>query len=235
MYLVIVLLLLLIVMPTAVVWYGLSFKPDYWQPVDPTQPDVRQAAERFEQSLREQVRPPLPTPGPSFISGPSLTPGRAEPVEWTVEITQEQLNVWLRVRLTEWGANRGVDPRVLELLSRGMISIELGAVEVALPFTKAAVSGVIRLRYRPAGGGGDGRVRLIAEDAHAGLAPVPIATAFESILSHVPQGEEGKIEGLRARARAIDLLVPLRDGRVAGVVDMALLPGKAIVTFRTLS
>jgi hypothetical protein len=151
-----------------------------------------------------------------------------------VEITQEQLNVWLRVRLTEWGANRGVDPRVLELLSRGMISIELGAVEVAVPFKKAAISGVIRLRYRPAAGG-DGRVRLMTEDAHAGLAPVPISTAIESILSHVPQGDEGEIERLRARARAIDLLVPLRDGRLVGVVDMALLPGKAIVTFRTLS
>jgi hypothetical protein len=233
MYIVIALLLLLIVMPTAVVWYGLSFKPDYWEPIDQTRPEVRQSAERFEQSLREQVRPP-PAPRLSFMPGPSLTPGRSEPVEWTVEITQEQLNVWLRVRLTEWGANRGFDPRVLELLSRGMISIELGAVEVAVPFKKAAISGVIRLRYRPTAAG-DGRVRLMAEDAHAGLAPVPIATAIESILSHVPQGDESEIERLRARARALDLLIPLRDGRLVGVIDMALLPGKAIVTFRTLS
>jgi hypothetical protein len=238
-YVVGALVLLLVAIPAATVWYGLSFKPAYWEPVDETRPDAREAAARFEQSLRNHV-PPAPESSRSTFSptiplapGDPAAPGRREPAEWTEEIMQAQLNAWLRSRVADWGANRGVNPRLLELLGRSQVSIDLGVVEVAVPFTKASISGVVRMRYRPVTGG-DGRVRLMAEEAHAGLAPVPVSMAIDNLLANVPGGDEGEIERLRARASAIDLVVPLRDGRQVGVVDMALIPGQAIVTFRTL-
>jgi hypothetical protein len=238
-YVVGALVLLLIGIPAATVWYGLSFKPAYWEPVEETRPDAREGAVRFEQSLRNHVPPASETSRSSFsptvplAPGSQAVPGRREPTEWTEEITQAQLNAWLRSRVTEWGANRGVNPRLLELLGRSQVSIDVGVVEVGVPFTKASISGVVRMRYRPVTGG-DGRVRLMAEDAHVGLAPVPISMAIDNLLSDVPGADEGEIERLRARASAIDLVVPLRDGRQVGVVDMALIPGQAIVTFRTL-
>ena len=232
LFVVIVLMLVLVVMPAGVLWYGLSARPDYWQPIDRARPEVRAAAERFEQAMREQVRPAAAPPTQTAVQTPApATPVLSEPSEWTVEVTQEQLNTWLAVRVTEWGANRGVHPRVLELMSRSMISIDLDAIEVALPFTRASISGVILLRYRPVVGE-DKRVRLVAQDAHAGIAPVPIAMALDSILAHVPRGQEGEVESLRRRARSLDLLIPLRDGRTISVVDMALLPGKTVLTLR---
>lgn len=51
-----------------------------------------------------------------------------------MEVTQGQLNNWLAGRLTEWGANRRIDPWMLDRMSRSMVNVEVDAVEVAVEF-----------------------------------------------------------------------------------------------------
>lgn len=223
---VIVLVLLMIVVPVGLLWYGVSAKPDYWQPIDRTRPDAREAAERFEQAMSAQVRQ---MPAPVTQTPAPVTPAPAERPEWTVEVTQEQLNSWLAVRLTEWGANRSIDPRMLDRMSRSMVNVDVDAVEVAVPFEQAGVSSIVRLRYKPVLGE-DKRVRLVLQDAHAGLIPVPITTVFAGILAYVPQGQPGELESLRRKIQALDLLIPLADGRTVSVVGMQLRPGKLLLT-----
>ena len=218
---VIVLVPLLLGLSTIALWYALSATPAYWQPVDRTRPEVREMAERFEQMMRAHLRT-TPAPG---------TSAPAEPREWTADVIQDQLNSWLAVRVTEWGVNRGVHPRVLELMSRSMVNIDLEATEVALPFQWLGIAGVMRLSYTPAVGA-DKRMRLLIRDAHVGLVPVPVAMAIEAILARLGVAVEAEIERLRGQARALAIVVPLRDGRRASVTDLTPLPGKFVMTGR---
>ena len=199
---------LLIVLPVALLWYGLTVRPDYWPPPDPSRQDTRQVALRFEEAMRASVRS-----------------------EWTIDVPQDQLNAWLATRVTEWGADRGVHPRTLELIGKSMIAVDLDGIEVAWAFRKFGISGVVRLRYRPVMGE-DKRVRLAIQYARAGIVPVPVTYALESILASVPRDEAGD-EGLFERARMVDLTVPTRDGRRVSVVDVTVVPGKFVVTSRT--
>lgn len=209
-------MVVVIVASAAALWYALSVTPDYWQPIDRTRPDVRQTAERFEQTLRAYVRP--------------APPAKPSP-EWTADVPQDQLNRWLAVRVTEWGVNRGVHPRVLDLMSRSMVNVDLDATEVAMPFRWMGISGVIRLRYKPSMAD-DKRVRLVVQDAHAGLVPLPVSMTIDGILTRLNVGDGAEIERLRRQARSIDIVVPLRDGRKASVVDLTPLPGKFVMTCR---
>jgi hypothetical protein len=75
-------------------------------------------------------------------------------------------------------------------------------------------------------------MRLAIQDAHAGLVPVPVSMAIDSILARLNLADEAELERLRRRARAIDIVVPLRDGRKVSVVDLTALPGKFVMTCR---
>jgi hypothetical protein len=224
---------LAIVVPALLLWYGVSSKPDYWQPPDPKRPEVREAAERFEAAMTAQV--PKATVPPTAAPGqPPLTPGTppaADRPEWTVEVTQEQLNSWLAVRVAEWGVKRRIDARVLDRLAHSVVNVDLEGVEVAVPVEKAGVASIVRLRYRPVPGG-DKRVRLVLQGAQAGMVPVPINTVLDNIAAYVPRGQRDEIENLRGKVQSLDLLIPLEDGRKVGVVDLALLPGKFVLTCR---
>jgi hypothetical protein len=200
------------VLSAGALWYGLSVKPAYWPPPDRTRADVRQAAERFEQALRAYTR--------------------SAQVEWTADVPQDELNRWLAVRVTEWGVNRGVHARVLDLMSRSMVNVDLDGAEVGMPFRWMGISGVLRLRYKPSAGP-DRRVRMAVQSARAGLVPLPVSMAVEGILARLGIGDEAEVERLRARARSIDIVVPLRDGRKIGVADLTPLPGKFVMTCRT--
>jgi hypothetical protein len=219
--------LLLIVLPAGLLWYAVTVKPDYWPPADRADPAVRRAAEQFERAMRAQVNP-MPA---SLAQAPAPAP--AERPEWTAEVTQDQLNWWLAARLKEWGVDRGVGPWALDLLSRSMVNVDLDGLEVAIPFEKAGISIVVRFRYKPVVGA-DNRVRLVCQDAHAGLIPVPIRMALDAILAQVPEGQRQEVESLRAKALSAEALIPLRDGRKVSVIDMALLPEKFVITCRVL-
>jgi hypothetical protein len=218
--------LLLFVVPTLVLWYAVSSKPDYWQPLDPQRTDVRETAQQFEQAMSAQV--PKPAAAAPATDQPAPSGARSE---WTAEVTQDQLNSWLAVRVTEWGVKRRIDPGVLDRLSRSVVNVDLDGVEVAIPVERVGLATILRLRYKPVVVEGK-RVRLMLQGAQAGLVPVPIATVLDKVAAYLPQGQQAEIEALRGKVQSLDLHLPLEDGRTVSVTDLALLPGKLLVTCR---
>ena len=211
--------LLLFVVPTLSLWYAVSSKPAYWQPPDPQRPSVREMAEAFEQAMSAQV-PKLTAAAPA-TGQPAPA---AERLEWTAVVTLDQLNSWLAVRVADWGVKRRIDPRVLDRLSRSVVNVDLDAVEIAIPIERAGLASILQLRYKPMVGG-HRPVRLMLQEAHAGLVPVPIDTVLDKVAAYLPQTLRGKVQWL-------DLQIPLEDGRTVSVTDMALLPGKFLLTCR---
>jgi hypothetical protein len=228
----IVLFLLLVLVPFGVLWYGVSAKPVYWRPIDGTQANVREAAERFEQAASSQLSQLSSQrdqqDSDQRAQGDQRDQRGGQPV-WTMEVTQEQLNNWLAARLPGWGANRRIDPRLLDRISHSMVSIDLDGVEVAVPLERVGVTSIIRLRYKPVVAD-DKHVRLVLQDAHAGLVPLPIRTVLEGIIAYMPQGRKGELDTLRGQVQSLDLLVPLQDGRTVSLAGMELLPGKLVLT-----
>jgi hypothetical protein len=218
--------LLLVVVPTLLLWYAVSSKPSYWQPLDPQRTDVRETARQFEQAMSAQVPKPAAAVPATDQPAPS-----GERSEWTLVVTLDQLNSWLAVGVTEWGVKRGLDPRVLDRLSRSVVNVDLDAVEVAVPVERAGLATILRLRYKPVVGEGK-RVRLMLQGAQAGLVPVPITTVLDNIAAYLPQGQRAEIEALRGKVQSLDLRLLLEDGRTVSVTDLALLPGKLLLTCR---
>ena len=216
--------LLLFVVPTLLLWYAMSRKPAYWQPLDPQRKEVREAAERFEQAMSAQVPKPA-------VAAPGQPGPPAERSEWTTVVTLDQLNSWLAVRVAEWGAKRRIDSGLLDRLSRSVVTVDLDAVEVAIPLERAGLATILRLRYKPRVGE-QKRVRLILQQAQAGLVPVPINTVLNIVGAYLPGGQRAEVEALRAKVQSVDLRVPLEDGRTVTVTDLAVLPGKFVLTCR---
>jgi len=202
--------LLTIVISAAYVWQQLNALPEYWSPLDATDPQVQRTGEVIEQqvtSTTTRVRPAADA--------------------WTLELTQDEANAWLASRMPKWLENQNVDRTLIEQLRRSMVRFQPDRVELAVQGLFG--ERVLRAIYAP-GEPVDDLATLKLTGLMTGRIALPVETVLDKVAAAEPRFD--------AQARSMlenpPLLVPLGDGRVVQCERIEVGDGTIRLTCRTV-
>lgn len=105
-------------------WRLANQAPEWWHPVNPSDPAVDRAARSVENTITDQLHRARPAP----------TNGAA-PSTWTITIKDDEANAWLAARLKEWMLNRHDSLSWPAGASEPQVSFQDGIAMLGLEFT----------------------------------------------------------------------------------------------------
>ena len=199
------------------VWLLATGKPSYYRPVDPQDAVAREHAAQLEQSLASQAT-------------------RVRPVEaetWQMQVDQDQVNQWLATRLPQWLANQGVDTAELGAFNNLMVGFVDGNVELAAEARAIGLDSVLRLIYQPRDNGPQQPMTLELTGIASGHLPLPKQTVLDQLVERTPEPQRPQMIEARRMIEALDLSLPLQDGRLVSIVAMDFNETGVLLTCRT--
>jgi len=209
---------LLVALPLAVVWWLITSTPDFYQPLDLSDPVVLATAKGSAQKLENHV-----------VSETTAWDQQT----YQLELPEEDVNRWLAVNFPAWLRNQQVDERAIAEAEGLMVHITAEGIEVARRVAWKGFDQVARLRYTVAEPlTPDGPARLQLAGMYIGRLPIPAETVFEMIEQRMdkPTGDDAEV---RARVwqlvKELPLEMPLltRDNRWTKIDKVELSEGQA--------
>jgi hypothetical protein len=197
------LILVLVLVVSGWLW---SSAPAYWAPRSGDDPMVQSNARKFENAMIN-------------------TAHRKPTGDWSVTITQEQMNQWLAARLPQWLANQN-HPLATDPLPDIMVAFFDDRLELAFDAKKLGYEQIFRLVYTPTSAQDDQTVQLILGGVYGGRLPLPKDQALKRLAE---QSTQETADGL---AR-INLASKLADGRHIRVLAVQMHDGKVVLKCRT--
>jgi uncharacterized protein YpmS len=189
----------------------LLHRPDFYQPVSAADPLVVADAQQVEHLVASEMTRIRPVDQPA----------------WRIDLTQDQINRWLAVRLPQWLANQQIDAAVLEQIGQPMIAFTSRGIEAAAQAEWAGVACVMRLIYQPEVDA-DGVVTLKLSGVRIGAMPVGRGVVESMLADDVARGMSGMVGELPLR-------LPLGDGRAVEVIGMQVRGERVTLVCRTVS
>jgi hypothetical protein len=133
----------------------------------------------------------------------TMTDGVSGP--WSVRITQEEANAWLRERLPAWIAHGALDTPLARQCKNPRLAFRPGNVIAGMQRGKAVLSGALSPKIR------EGCVWIEVRSLHFGSLPMP-----QRVLSRFAD-DATVLKGQRSAAKA---RIELDDGRVIEVLGI---------------
>jgi hypothetical protein len=183
-----------------------SSLPAYWAPLAADDPAIQSNARRFETQLIN-------------------TAHHKAKGDWSITITQDQMNQWLAARLPQWLANQN-HPLAEQPMPKAMVAFFSDRLELAFDATPFGHDQVFRLVYTPVKQDEGDTTQLALTGLYGGRLPLPTATA----LNMVAENNGREVADTLAQ---FDLATQLADGRMIRVVNVQLHDGKIVLNCQT--
>lgn len=195
-----------------VVWLS-SISPAWWRgavTLDGVAPDVGERVERAIISETHRAREP------------------DEP--WTMAITQEQANAWLRDRLPKWASNRGA-----RAATTGVVRVRFEQDAVAIGVQQRAGGRVYCARFAPSLRP-DGSLWSKLLGVSAGRMPAPSRWAIDALASvRAGAGAPPAAALTGAQPALAKTEFRLDDGRVLRPREVRVEPGRLVILWETVA
>jgi hypothetical protein len=189
-------------------WQLTWMAPAWWAPLDPSDEQTAQLAERVEYRLAEEAHKIRP-----------------EPKTWWIEIKQDQINAWLAARLPEWVAHaHGIQwPAEVGL---PQVNVDMGAVRLGLDIETDAGTRYVVAHLKPSIVAGE--LALTLDGMSVGRLWIP-GSSVGAVVDRLADTDAGRflddpgvkaLIGLLEGGRRIDPTLTLDDGRRVRVLDV---------------
>lgn len=217
-----------------IAWRKANQPPEWWSPLNASDPQVDRSARVVENTIADQVHRVRPIPA-----------GAVEPATWTMVIKDAEADAWLCARLKEWMLNRNERLAWPSNASNPQVSFDEGVVRIGVEVAENAgeKGRVVSATLNPTVEA-DGSLWLRVNTFAIGRFQVPAATIADAggvLTGMLPTDLRNDanitnfmevISGKRSLSK--DTVIKLSDGRRVQIVRMTPKPGELEIECRTL-
>ncbi len=214
--------MLLILAAVVLLWWRSSLAPSWYQPPDPQVAQNIERADRFEYGVVVQAQKVRP-----------------QSEQWSVQLTEDDINNWLSSRLPEWLAHERGQQWPTDL-GPPQVKMRLGRFDVALDLGPQTGGRVLVVQLEPQLS--EGKLRFDTTRLSLGRVPIsgdPAQKLLEILEGVAPNGSDIQqamqplLDILLGRT-ALEPEIPLADGRRVIVHDFILNEEQLTLTNQTL-